>query len=158
MVLEITSQGVAAFGFAVGVFLLFSYMDLKERKVQNRIVVAAFIIGLSLSLISGHFLDHLYLHLAAICISLLTIPLFYIGTIGGADLKIIVLLQFVSPGYEFGHYGDFLYEATLGVLFPLIVMFVLGILYSEKKADSKPTPLIPFLFVGYLLVQLLVFL
>ncbi len=160
MVLEITAQGLIAFGLAAALLVMFSTMDIKTRRVPNDIVAMALMIGLLTGVVTGHLLNQIYLHLVAISIAFLfTIPLFYRGAIGGADAKTVLLVACISPGFEFGQLGDVVFEGILGVLVPLLVMFIIGILYRKKQVepDDRPIPLIPFLLVGYLLVQLLAF-
>ncbi|MDF1538012.1 MAG: hypothetical protein P1Q69_03825 [Candidatus Thorarchaeota archaeon] len=159
MVLEVTAQGIVAFGLAVGLLVMVGTMDIKTRKVSNDIMAIAIAIGSLTGIVTGHLLDQAFLHLIAFIVTLLlVIPLFYKGAIGGADTKTVMLLAVISPGFEFGQYSDPIFEGILGVLVPLLVMFVMGSIYSKKKVstDSRRTPLIPFLFIGYLIVQLLV--
>ncbi|MHA2423914.1 MAG: prepilin peptidase [Candidatus Thorarchaeota archaeon] len=161
MAVEITIQGLLAFSLAVALLMFFSLMDLKTRKVPNEVMSMSFALGVLMSIVTGHLIDQLYLHLVGIIFAVVfAIPLFYMNAIGGADVKTVILLQFISPGLELGTFTEFVTEGMIGVFALLLSMLVLGLLYSrrEEKIDRKRTPLIPFLFVGYLVMQLIVLL
>ncbi|MHA1905706.1 MAG: prepilin peptidase [Candidatus Thorarchaeota archaeon] len=161
MALEISVQGILAFGLVVALLTVFSLMDLKTRKVPNEVMSMSFALGLLMSIVTGHLIDQLYLHLVGIFLAVVfAIPLFYMNAIGGADVKTVILLQFISPGLELGTFAEFVTEGMIGVFAILLSMLALGLLYSrsEGKIDRKQTPLIPFLFVGYLLMQFIVLL
>jgi Flp pilus assembly protein protease CpaA len=161
MAVEITIQGVMAFGLTVSLLTLFSIMDLKTRRVSNEVMIMSLSLGVLMNIVTGHLLDQLYLHLVGVFIAIVfVVPLFYMNTLGGADVKAVILLQFISPGLELGTFEEFITEGMIGVFIPLLFMLVLGLLYSrsDRKIDTEKTPLIPFLLVGYLLMQLIVLL
>ncbi|MFW9849946.1 MAG: prepilin peptidase [Candidatus Thorarchaeota archaeon] len=161
MAVEITMQGIMAFGLSVSLLTLFSLMDIKTRKVSNELMTISLAVGVLMSIVTGHLLDQLYLHLVGIFLAVIfAVPLFYMNAFGGADVKTMILLQFISPGLELGNFAEFLAEGMIGVFVPLLFMLVLGLVYSKRggKTDRDKTPLIPFLFVGYLLMQLIVLL
>jgi len=161
MAVEITIQGIMAFGLSVSLLTLFSLMDLKTRKVSNELMTISLALGVLMSIVTGHLLDQLYLHLVGIFLAMVfAAPLFYMNAFGGADVKTVILLQFISPGLELGTFAEFVTEGMMGVFIPLLFMLVLGLLYSRSrgKIASDTTPLIPFLFLGYLLMQLIVLL
>jgi Flp pilus assembly protein protease CpaA len=136
-------------------------MDFKTRKVSNELMTMSLALGVLMGIVTGHLIDQLYLHLVGIFIAVVfAVPLFYMNAFGGADVKTVILLQFISPGLELGTYAEFVTEGMIGVFTPMLFMLVLGLLYSrsEGKIDGKKTPLIPFLLVGYILMQLIVLL
>ncbi len=79
------------------------------------------------------------------------------GAIGGADLKTLVILSIVSPGIELALWIDPVLEAIVGGGLMMLIMLILGYLYSNwsTKTSESGTPLIPFLSVAYVLIQLL---
>ncbi|MHA1934545.1 MAG: hypothetical protein ACW97A_04640, partial [Candidatus Thorarchaeota archaeon] len=87
--------------------------------------------------------------------------LFRIGAIGGADVKTLVTISLVSPGVSFSSWVDPVLEGVIVSGLEMVIMLLLGQFWAYRMITSKEggkhqTPaLIPFLFVGFLLVQLL---
>ncbi len=164
MVFEVTISNIAC--FLTGIFILgiFSVLDLRQRRIENAFVIAAGIIGFMVIVVSGHLVEYLYVHVTAVFIVVpLVIFLFKMESIGGADAKSLVVITITSPGIEFSSWEMVILEGVLGVLFPIFVMLLGGYIYStiaqsQRERDSKITPLIPFLMLGYILLQLLAFL
>ncbi len=157
MTVEITFSGIASFVYVVVVLFIFSKMDLKDRHVPNQLMGAGMGIGIVLALLTGHLIEQLVLHIMAIVLSLLIgAVLFRLKAIGGADAKSVLLIACISPGIEFGAYENLVLEASIGCLIPVLLMLILGYVYYKKKPenDTRTTPLIPFLLIGFVVVQL----
>ncbi|MFW9955579.1 MAG: prepilin peptidase [Candidatus Thorarchaeota archaeon] len=162
MAIEITNSGILAFVITFAVLLLFSIYDLRLRKVSNYLVLLGLVAGIVSGLVSNHLTSQLILHLSAVIfVGCLVLVLFKIGAVGGADAKVALTIGVISPGVEFVVLDNAVFEAVLAVGVELLVMLLLGYLYQRRMRESpskRPAPLIPFLFIGYLLVQMLLFL
>jgi Flp pilus assembly protein protease CpaA len=123
--------------------------------VKNEIALIGGIGGCIILMFTGHFLQNTVLHLTAL---ILVIPLSYIlfriGSIGGADAKVLFTIALLSPGIELGLWSQPVLEAIVGLGVELIVMLLGGYLYWRYKNRESTPPLIPILFLGYLVVQL----
>lgn len=159
MTLEVTVVGIVALSFTMAILILFSIMDLLTRRVRNGFAAAAILFGIALGYANGHLTSQILLHITAVIfVTVFVIVLFRMGAIGGADAKAALAIAAISPGIEFGVYENVFFEAVIGGGLQLVVMLILGYLYQMKEKDNperKPAPLIPFLLIGYLLVQLL---
>jgi Flp pilus assembly protein protease CpaA len=158
MVLEITEARLLAFACVVVILTIYSILDLRERRVSNDVIISGIIIGLILDAASGHIISALPLHLIALSFtSIMALGLFRLGAIGGADAKSVVTVSLVSPGIEFSMMENQIFEGIVGCAIMLFIMFLLGHIYQVMKKDrpSPTTPLIPFLLMGYLVIQLL---
>ena len=71
--------------------------------------------------------------------------------------KIPIISLRISPGIELGLWDQPILEAIIGIGGELIVMLLGGYLYWKLRGnDEKVTPpLLPFLLVGYLAVQVI---
>jgi hypothetical protein len=87
----------------------------------------------------------------------LSYVLFHIKAIGGADFKALVILSIISPGIELALWIDPILEAVIGGGLEMLIMLTFGYVYSNwsRKNNEKGTPLIPFLSVAYVLIQVL---
>jgi len=158
MTLEITFVATIAFVYTSILLAIFSISDLRKRQVRNEMIGFGMVIGVLLGVATNHLIDLVILHLSATIIAaLIGFGLFRLKSIGGADAKSILIIAIVSPGIEFAVFENLIYEALIGSLVPILCMLLLGYIYYRKKpaADDKTTPLIPFLFLGYLLVQII---
>lgn len=158
MALEITEARLLAFVCIVVMLTMYSIMDLRERRVSNEIMIVGFILGLVLDTASGHIMSSLPLHLIALSFAtIMVLILFRLGAIGGADAKSVVFVSLVSPGIEFSIMENQIFEGIVGCAIMLFIMFLFGYVYQamNKSGSSRATPLIPFLLVGYLAIQLL---
>jgi hypothetical protein len=63
----------------------------------------------------------------------------------------------LSPGIELGDWSDYFLEAVLGFGLQVGVMLLGGYVYWRFKNKESTPPLIPLLFLGYLIVQALAF-
>ncbi len=160
MVLEITEARLLAFVCIVVMLTIYSIMDLRERRVSNETIIAGIIVGLVLDTASGHIISALPLHLIALSFAtIVVLILFRLGAIGGADAKSVVTVALVSPGIEFSIMENQVFEGILGCAIMLFIMLLFGYIYQVmmKDSHSRTTPLIPFLLIGYLAIQLLAF-
>lgn len=158
MTLSITLAGMSAFLFISVLLLVFSVFDLRSRRVPNEFVAIGVVLGVIIGTVTGHLYEQLLMHIISIVLALfLGYSLFRIGAIGGADAKSLLLIALVSPGIEFTAYENWIYEATVGGLVPPLFMLLCGYLCSRRgfMIERRRTPLIPFLLVGYLFLQVI---
>jgi len=153
---DITFSSIISF-FTVTLLLVFySILDYQDRRVRNEFIITGCIIGSIALIFTGHLTSNLVLHSTSL---LLIVPisyiLFRIGSIGGADVKVLFVLTFISPGIELAILNDPVLEAIIGVGGELGVMLLGGYFFWRlRKGNEKITPpLIPFLLVGYLAIQ-----
>jgi prepilin signal peptidase PulO-like enzyme (type II secretory pathway) len=157
MVLDLSLVSVVHFVTIITLLVVYSILDLKYRRVKNELVLAGVVIGFAITLLMGHFVASVALHATAF---LLTIPLAYIlfrlGSIGGADAKVLFIVSLFSPGIELGNWNQPVLEAILGLGGELLVMLLGGYLYwrIKRKNEENASPLLPFLLLGYLVVQI----
>ncbi|MHA2066184.1 MAG: prepilin peptidase [Candidatus Thorarchaeota archaeon] len=157
-------MSIIAFGTMLSILIVFSIMDIRERKVANQYMLAAGVIGIIITVLTGHLSQNPVLHLAApIFVLVLSYVLFQIGAIGGADLKALLILSIVSPGIELALWTDPILEAVIGAGLEMLIMLTIGYAYSNwsrkdndsQQDEKRATPLIPFLGIAYMLVQIL---
>lgn len=151
---------VVLFIECLAVLFWFSYMDVSTKKIPNRHLFVALLIALFSVLITGHLIEHLVLHLSAIGFTGVTACVLYrIGAIGGGDLKLLLVVSFLSPGMTFVTMADPVLEAVISAGILMMGMLLLGWLYSwhsteRGNLDGTPmTPLIPFLTLLYVVLQ-----
>jgi hypothetical protein len=138
------------------VLIIYSVLDIRDRRVKNEIVFGGLIVGCIISLLTGHFMHDSVLHLFALILVVpLSFILFRLGSIGGADAKVLFTIALLSPGIEFGDWSLPLLEAAIGLGGEVITMLLGGYLYWRNMNREGTPPLIPILFVGYLVLQLL---
>jgi len=164
MVLDLSIGSLVVFLTVMLLLIVCSIMDIRSRKVTNRIVVMTYLTGLAVALLAGRLLVEPILRLSSVLfVAPLSYVLFRLGALGGADVKLLCAVALISPGAELSVLGSPLYEAVLSAALQMAVMLLGGYLCSQhsksqqsigKAADSRP-PLVPFLLVGYLAAQLL---
>jgi len=156
MVLDISVESVMSLLTVISLLVVYSILDIRDREVKNELVIAGGAIGGIVLILTGHIALSLVLHLTGL---LLAIPIAYIlfrlGSIGGADAKVLFVVAFVSPGIELGILTQPLLEAIIGLGGELIVMLLGGYIYwrVRRNEENAIPPLIPFLFLGYLMIQ-----
>lgn len=166
MMLDLSLPSMSSFLTTLALLLVYSVLDLRERRVSNSIMLAGGVIGFGIVVISGHLIQSLLLHVVGpIFVVLVALVLFRVGAIGGADFKAILTVSIISPGVEFAAWGDQILEAIVGGGLSLLIMLLIGYCYSSYRIrrthlqrDNRVTPLIPFLLISYLLIQTLAFL
>lgn len=160
MTLELELANYLSFSWTLFTLLYYSESDIRNRSVSNRVTIPLLVLGVISVLMTGHLFAYLLLHvIALVFMTLLTLVLYRIGAIGGADFKTLLTVAILSPGVEFGAWGEPFIEAVIAGGLELFIMLGLGQLYwmryrNHNENKTKP-PLIPFLLVGYILVQLL---
>ena len=157
MVLVITGSTIASFLFTTALLLMYAVLDFRTRKVPNQVMLIGGIVGLGVVLRFGHIVEYALLHLTAVLVALiLGYILFRIGALGGADVKALFTIAIISPGIEFGSWGNPILEGILAVGLQLVITLLSGYLISQRKTDdTEVIPLIPILFGAYLVLQLL---
>lgn len=157
MVLDLSLVSIVNFITIISLLVVYSILDLRYKSVKNELVLVGFIIGGTISVFTGHFVTSVVLHATAL---LLTIPLVYIlfrlGSIGGADAKVLFIVSLFSPGIELGNWNQPVLEAILGLGGELLIMLLGGYLYWRVKRNEEEStpPLLLFLLVGYLAIQI----
>ncbi|MHA2027629.1 MAG: prepilin peptidase [Candidatus Thorarchaeota archaeon] len=155
MVLTFSVMEVMSFLTILSLLIVYSILDVRDRIVKNEIIIAGFIVGGIISFLTGHFIHYPVLHLTALILVVpLAFILFRLGSIGGADAKVLFTIALLSPGIEFGDWSLPYLEAILGLGAQLAVTLLGGYLYWRIRSKENTPPLIPMLFVGYLIVQL----
>ncbi|MHA2360237.1 MAG: prepilin peptidase [Candidatus Thorarchaeota archaeon] len=143
-----------AFLTILSLLIIYSVFDIRDRLVKNEIILTGFIVGCIISFLTGHFMHYSLLHLTALILVIpMTFILFRMGSIGGADAKVLFIIALLSPGIEFGDWSLPYLEVILGLGTQLIVMLLGGYLYWRNRSKETTPPLIPILFMGYLIVQ-----
>ena len=155
MTLTLSVMTVTSFLFVISLLVIYSFLDVRYRKVKNELILGGVVVGTVLSLLTGHFFQYPLLHLVALLLVIpITYVLFRLGSIGGADFKVLFTVSLLSPGIEFGDWGQVILEAILGLGSELFIMLLGGYLYWRIRNKEDTPPLIPMLLIGYLLVQL----
>ena len=158
MTVDLSPTSLVAFGTALVILSIFSILDIRDRMVANHLVLIGGTIGFAITALTGHLVENSLLHVAAfLFVIILAYALFRIGAIGGADLKTLVIVSIISPGIELALWSDPALEAIIGSGLTMLIMLILGYVYSNwsMKTSERGTPLIPFLSVAYVLIQLL---
>jgi Flp pilus assembly protein protease CpaA len=157
MELVITLSSISSFTFMVILFIIYCVFDIRYREIPNRAILIGGVLGLGVILFSGHLAEHALLHLTAVILTgILGYVLFRIGSLGGADVKILLTIAIISPGVEFASWSDPILEGIMVVGILLSITLMAGYLVSKRKTDdSIVIPLIPIMFCVYLVLQLL---
>ena len=137
MVLDLSIVSIVTFLTITSLLVVYSILDIRDRRVMNEVVFAGGVVGCIVSILTGHFIANLVLHLTAL---LLVIPLAYIlfriGSIGGADAKILFIVALISPGIELGILSQPILEAIVGIGGELVVILLGGYLYWRFKRNE----------------------
>jgi Flp pilus assembly protein protease CpaA len=144
-------------------FLLdYAYLDIRDRRVPNNLMYSGAFFGFVATIVTGHLFENPLLHISAfVFIALVSLLLFEIGAIGGADFKGLLVIAITSPGNLFATWGDPIFEGIIAGGLEIAIMLLLGLLYSRiSKSEYRPegkkgVPLLPLLLIAYLVVQLL---
>ena len=155
MVLNFTVMSIASFLTIIALLVIYSILDIRDRKVKNEIVFIGGVVGCLILVLTEHFVYNIVLHLSSLLLVVsLSFILFRIGSIGGADAKVLFTIVLLSPGIELGAWGQPVLEAIIGLGGELIVMLLGGYLYWRYRTGERSPPMIPILLIGYLIVQL----
>jgi Flp pilus assembly protein protease CpaA len=158
MTVDLSPTSLVAFGTAFTILIFFSMLDIRYRRIANHIVLIGGTIGFAVTVFTGHLVQSPLLHLAAfLFVIVICYVLFRIGAIGGADLKILAIVSIISPGIELALWVDPVIEVIIGSGLMILTMLIFGYVYSSRsmKTSERSTPLVPFLSVAYVLIQLL---
>ena len=152
---DLTVMSIISFIVTSSLLVVYSIMDIRNRKVRNEFVILGTSIGCVALILTEHFVYNTILHLTALLMILpISYLLFRIGSIGGGDVKILITVALLSPGIELGTWNQPIFEAIIGLGGELVVMLLGGYLYWRVKNKEKTPPLIPILLIGYFIVQL----
>lgn len=159
MVLEITVSSIVSFASSIVLLSIYSFLDLRDRSISNRIMFVGGIICISIVTMTGHLFTRAVLHVSAI-VSMLTLGylLFRLGSFGGADVKTTATVAILSPGIEFIYWSDPILEGIVasGLLLGIVLLIAYLLTKSRKSMENRQIiPLIPILLVAYLGLQLL---
>jgi preflagellin peptidase FlaK len=159
LVLEITVPSIVSFVSTITLLLIYSLLDLHERRVPNRVMIAGGTIGVGIVTLTGHLFNQMLLHLSAIvfmlCVGYL---LFRLRVFGGADVKTVVSIAILSPGIEFSNWSDPILEGAVasGLLLGIVLLSAYLFSKSERRSEElRMIPLLPIVLVAYLGMQLL---
>jgi Flp pilus assembly protein protease CpaA len=148
-------MSITSFLTIIALLVVYSILDIRYRKVKNEIVFIGGVAGCLILVLTEHFVYNMVLHLSALLLNVpLSYILFRIGSIGGADTKVLFTIALLSPGVELGAWSQPILEAIVGLGGELIVMLLGGFLYWKYKSKERSPPIIPILLMGYLIVQL----
>jgi Flp pilus assembly protein protease CpaA len=137
---------------------VYSVLDVRERRVNNEIIIVGLTVGCTITFLTGHFIQQSWIHLLALVYAVpLSLVLYKSGSIGGADVKVLFTVALLSPGIELGDWSNNILEVVLGFGLQLVIMLIGGYLYWRIKNRENTPPLIPMLLVGYLIAQVLAF-
>ncbi|MGY5862582.1 MAG: prepilin peptidase [Candidatus Thorarchaeota archaeon] len=154
-----------SFVTAVILLLVFSFLDVKERKVSNSVLSAGGLVGCVVSILTGHIFRIPILYISSLSFVLaLSYVLFKLGVLGGADVKALIVVALTSPGVVYAHWENQIYEGIMIGAIEILVMVFLGYLYwqfhqrsGRTSSERRTVPLIPLLLVGYIVVQIVPF-
>ncbi len=158
MVLDLSIAAISSFFTITSLLVVYSILDIRERRVPNEYIVVGGVVGSIVILLTGHFVSNMVLHVVALVIVfVMGYTLFRMRSIGGADVKSLLLVALISPGIELRVMNIPVLEAVAGMGVVFMVMLLGGYLYWRLKIDDENTtpPLIPFLLLGYLAIQIL---
>jgi len=159
---EITIPSLVLFSLSTMFLIDYAFEDLRNRRVSNNLMIASGFFGFVATIITGHLLDNLVLHISAfVFTTLVALLLFRIGAIGGADFKALMVIAITSPGILFSSWPEPLYEGIIASGLEIAIMLLLGIVYSKMKKrtntgeEDRIVPLLPLLLLAYMAVQCL---
>ena len=123
MALDLTPTSIITFVTALVILIVLSIMDIRERKVSNHYILLGGVIGLVIAILKGSLFQEPVLHLTALLfVTLLSYVLFQIKAIGGADLKVLIILSILSPGIELALWANPILEAVVGGGLKILIM------------------------------------
>jgi Flp pilus assembly protein protease CpaA len=158
MVLDLSLAATSSFLTTTALLVIYSILDIRQRRVPNEYMAMGAVVGCVVLLLTSHFVSNIVLHVTAlVMVAPLAYILFRMRSIGGADVKSLFLVALISPGIELRVLNIPVLEATIGVGGELMVMLLGGYLYWRLKINDENAtpPLIPFLLLGYLAIQLI---
>ena len=167
MTLDLSVTSLLMFSVTLALLIVYSIMDFRSRLVRNEFLAIGGVLGFSLVVLSGHLTANSVLHLTAVIfVPSISYLLFRIGAVGGADAKTLLIVAILSPGIELAMWDSPILEALIGGGLELFIMMSLGYAYTKRSsglksnsdAEYQTVPLIPFLLLGYTLIQILSFL
>lgn len=153
-------SAAVVFGSCVAILIWFSHMDISTRRIPNHQLLVSFIVATVIVIFSGHLFAYPMLHGVAVGFTgLMGYVLYRLGSIGGGDLKLILIVAFLSPGMVFTTGGDPILEVVITSGLMTLGMLLLGWFYSRNSranndaSEDPMTPLIPFLTISYMILQ-----
>jgi Flp pilus assembly protein protease CpaA len=154
-----------SFATTVILLLVFSYLDVRERKVSNGLLSVGGLVGCVVSILTGQLFSLTFLYLSTLSFVLpLSYVLFRLGALGGADVKALIVVTLTSPGVVYAHWENQIYEGIMISTIEILVMLFVGYLYWQIRrrsgrtiSEDRTVPLIPLLLVGYMIVQMMPF-
>ncbi|NHI83552.1 MAG: hypothetical protein EAX81_04550 [Candidatus Thorarchaeota archaeon] len=163
MTFEATFASALSFIAMSILLVIYGTLDVKHREVSNKYMFTGIVASMIIVIATGRLFEQPLLHITAILVMiLLSFALYRLGAIGGADIKSLLIIGVLSPGIEFAVWEDTILEGILVSGLEIILMLTLGILYWQLQGSNRPeknvVPLIPFLLLAYLGVQLIAFL
>ena len=144
--------------YVILLLLVLSVADIRSRTAPNSYLVGGGGIGILIEIAMG-VEPEIILRVISLAFTMaLALSLYRIGAVGGGDVKTLIVVALLSPGLPTTTCDYEVLEAVLAGGIELFVMLLLGTIHSRFRSDggrtSEITPLIPYLLVGYLVVQI----
>jgi len=154
-----------SFATTVILLLVFSLLDVRDRKVSNGLLSAGGLVGCVVSILTGQLFSLPFLYISTLSFVLvLSYVLFRLGALGGADVKALLVVALTSPGVVYAHWENQIYEGVMIGAIEILMMVFVGYLYWQIRrrsgrniSEERAVPLVPLLLVGYLVVQMMPF-
>jgi len=151
-------SGIVIVLYVILLLLVLSVADIRSRTAPNSYLVGGGSIGILIEIAMG-VEPEIILRVISLAFTMtLVLSLYRIGAVGGGDVKTLIVVALLSPGLPTMTCDDEVLEAVLAGGIELFVMLLLGTIHSRFRSDggrtSEITPLIPYLLVGYLVVQI----
>ncbi|MFX0106899.1 MAG: prepilin peptidase [Candidatus Hodarchaeota archaeon] len=165
MTLDLTIESLIVFVAVLCVLLFYSTVDIRRREVPNQYMVLGAVVAILIAIFTGTLYFTPVLAVVSIVFAVgVSLVLFRVGAFGGADAKALIIIGIASPGVQLGVWSDPFIEGIVGIGGQVMIALTLGYVYSRLRGlEQTPNveailPLIPFLTLGYALIQLLAFL
>lgn len=157
MTVDQSISGIVIVLYVILLLLVLSVADIRSRTAPNSYLVGGGGIGILIEIAMG-VEPEIILRVISLAFTMaLALSLYRIGAVGGGDVKTLIVVALLSPGLPTTTCDEVL-EAVLAGGIELFVMLLLGTIHSRFRSDggrtSEITPLIPYLLVGYLVVQI----
>ena len=158
MSIDQSISGIVIVLYVISLLLVLSVADIRSRTAPNSYLVGGGGIGILIEIAMG-VEPEIILRVIGLAFTVaLALSLYRLGAVGGGDVKTLIVVALLSPGLPTMTCDDEVLEAVLVGGIELFVMLLLGTIHSRlrsgRRQTSETTPLIPYLLVGYLVVQI----
>ena len=158
MTVDQSISGIVIVLYVILLLLVLSVADIRSRTAPNSYLVGGGGIGILIEIAMG-VEPEIILRVISLAFTMaLALSLYRIGAVGGGDVKTLIVVALLSPGLPTTTCDYEVLEAVLAGGIELFVMLLLGTIHLRFRSDggrtSEITPLIPYLLIGYLVVQI----